>query len=457
MLKKLKWIQFIVLLLICSSVSASFWEPPQIISGPGVIATTSDAVDIACDANGNVVAVWVQVLVSGDQAIMSAYRPAGGLWEAPVQLSKGTTNTEPKVCIDGNGTLTAVWINTADKQVESCYRLVGGVWTSIDVITSGGDYLHLAIDCIATGRVIAVWFDQTAPGAIAAAWRESTFVWQAANKLHDTLGPTAYPQVQFQPNNSATVVFYSSADQMMYYNQETFGGTWSAAVAFTGLLTGYQKRHDLALNDSGNGVVALMADVGGGGLIEVGTKLFVGGIPFTTPLTDISLGIGVGVDRGPRVAVDNNGIATVVWSSNAANKDVYSGVTTVNATPSNLWSVVSIFPGSGIGAGEILPAVAASPNGGLVTQWFTNTAASAYEPTLKTGFGGVFEPDPVFISIDSKGGDVCISNNGVAFAAWLRSIGGTSYIEATQSIPGGNLIQGVEGAKRVIFQRGILH
>ena len=450
----------ILLLFFCSSLHASTWEPPTVISGGG-----STAVDIACDDNGNVVAVWQE-----GSDIMSAYRPAGGLWESPMMLTiTTTTNTSPKVCIDGNGTLTAVWINTSDasnNMVDTAHRVAGsGTWVAATTIASsgGGTISDLTMDCIPSGRVGASWFNSFTV-TIQQIFRETTFVWGGVMPAASGAGVDASsnPIMQFIPLTTsplgpeiARVAYFNSSSLVMRVVLASFTLTPGAFISITAspALTTLVN-FDFALNDTGQGILGINS---GPNPQPTQSVLFVAALPIVSTFQQISS--GTGLVPAVRVGCDNNGVATAVWAD--GDGTIHSGVTTVNTpTPSNVFVNQQVTEGVP-GGTDSNPRFAVSTNGGMVLQWF-RTSTPSNEVYHKVGFGGIFEPTPgtpTPTSIPAKPGDVCMSNNGTAFAAWQLSQGGDTFIEASKTIPGAGLLQQGNAAskKRVIFQRGLFN
>ena len=435
----------LVLLFLCSSLHASNWEPPTVISGGG-----SNSVDIACDDNGNVVAVWLE-----GSDIKSAYRPAGGLWESPVTLSTTAINSSPKVCIDGNGTLTAVWITGtgATSNFDSAYRVAGGSWVASPLPTADDDYLDLTIACIPSGRVAVCWFN-AGNSRIEVIFRETTFVWGPGVVNAGSGGGISKPIVQYTSSGRVRVAYITAIVGLDGQIAMASGSFTTISVAWLSFLipgTLTSPTFDFALNDNNNGVIAINS---GAAPQTIQSMLVVAGTPSASSFQQISAGPGT----APRVGIDNNGVATVVWED--GDGTIHSGVTTVTSTPSNVFVNQQVTEGVPGGI-DSNPRLNVSTNGGMVLQWF-RTSTPSNEVYHKVGFGGIFEPTagtPAPTSIPAKPGDVCMSNNGTAFAAWQLSQGGDTFIEASKTIPGSGLLQqGLNPSKkRVIFQRGLFN
>ena len=127
-----------------ASLAASGWVPPQYLGPAG--ATSASRPQVALDAQGNVIAVWARdgYGASRDVTVQSAFRPVGGPWQAPVDLSRPgpdgvQTDIErsgPRVAIDGQGNAVAVWQRNDGTSivVQAAERPAGGAWSApIDI------------------------------------------------------------------------------------------------------------------------------------------------------------------------------------------------------------------------------------------------------------------------------------------------------------------------------------
>ena len=76
------------------SLAASGWVPPQDIAPVG--ASSASRPEVVLDAHGNAIAVWRRGgAVGADTTVQSAFRPAGGPWQAPVDISRPGPDESP--------------------------------------------------------------------------------------------------------------------------------------------------------------------------------------------------------------------------------------------------------------------------------------------------------------------------------------------------------------------------
>jgi len=119
--------------------------------------------DVAADANGNAVAVW---LAGGE--VRSAYRPRGGPWGAPESLDPGVpvVATQPRVTVQPNGQFVAAWLGDrvdteAGYPLRWARRPAGGGWSDPALITGIGCCPGItALEANADGSVLLVATDE---------------------------------------------------------------------------------------------------------------------------------------------------------------------------------------------------------------------------------------------------------------------------------------------------------
>jgi hypothetical protein len=157
------------------------WQAPVDISEGGKKA---EGARVAVDAQGDAVAVWERVGESGCCVIQSASRPAGGEWQAPVQLSEGEPNAGvPSLAVDPGGDAIALWTardESEEIRVQASARPAGGEWQApVNVSEAGRSSLEQGVAVDAHGDAVAVWRTRSAPS--------SYLVVQAA--AYDAAGP----------------------------------------------------------------------------------------------------------------------------------------------------------------------------------------------------------------------------------------------------------------------------
>lgn len=110
--------------------SGGEWQTPTDVSKQG---DEAQAVDVAMDGQGNALLTWSDSTheLGGYDVVQAAYRPTGGQWQEPVDLSEGGENAFPSdVVFDKQGNAAVVWerSNGAHDIVQADYRSVGTGW-----------------------------------------------------------------------------------------------------------------------------------------------------------------------------------------------------------------------------------------------------------------------------------------------------------------------------------------
>lgn len=114
----------------------------------------------AMDARGDATAVWMHY-VGGKPVVESAYRPEQGEWEDPTVVSEpGEAGGNPHVAIDGDGDSLVAWRGEDEGQefVRAAYRPAGGSWGApVNVSTAGEHVVGLRAAVDPEGNAIIAW------------------------------------------------------------------------------------------------------------------------------------------------------------------------------------------------------------------------------------------------------------------------------------------------------------
>lgn len=133
------------------------WEESTTLSEEGHFAALAD---VAFDGSGDAVAAWQLDRSFEENIVQAAYRPAGGSWGEPEDLSEGENATSAQVGMDAQGEALVVWETSEEEHhiIQGAERSVGGTWQSpVDLSASGefASYPSLAMN--PEGDAIAVW------------------------------------------------------------------------------------------------------------------------------------------------------------------------------------------------------------------------------------------------------------------------------------------------------------
>jgi hypothetical protein len=203
-------------------------------------------------AGGHVAALWVE-----GANIKSATRTATGAWGAAETLpSTGGTNV-PLVAVGADGAITAAWQNSTTTNVVSAVRPAGGAW-SAPVDVSGATGVGPALAMSDAGDATLVW-QPDSTGELSARRATAGGGWGAPVPI-SVAGDVYYytPVVALDAHGRATAAWAQAvAGPPLRYEQNVASraadGTWSAPVA---LSTGTSDTMAVAADAVGDVTVA---------------------------------------------------------------------------------------------------------------------------------------------------------------------------------------------------------
>lgn len=307
------------------------WSPPVNLSKAGAFAPL-----VAVDPEGEVTAVWLLEREEGNRSVVqSASRPPGGSWSAPVNLSPvKQAARSPQVALDPQGGATAVWEEESSGAIQSASRSAEGSWSAPVKLSAAGERaLEPQVGVDSQGNATAVWERYNSPEdtLIQSASRPAGGSWSAPVDISRPGGKAQEAQIAVGPQGDATAIWARSngRDLVVQGAMRPAGGSWSASVDIsahpgqggfyprlavdswgnaTAVWKGYdRKRHNLAIQ-------AATRPLGGG----------------WSPPTDVSNRVTrqMGISE-PQIAVDPQGISTVVWVIRARGGGVIQAASSV--------------------------------------------------------------------------------------------------------------------------------
>lgn len=206
------------------------WEASTDLSG-----AESFVPQVAMDAQGDATVVWMHQ--EGSRLVVqSAYRPGSGPWDTSTELSApGEEGGDPHIALDARGDTIVVWYGTdgGAEVARARYRPAGGSWQApADVSTPGDEAQSLNVALDADGDAIMVWSNSTRElggyDGVEAAYRPASGSWQAPEEL-SAAGESAYPSdVVFDAAGNAAVVWEGSdgPNNIVQADYRPAGGTW---------------------------------------------------------------------------------------------------------------------------------------------------------------------------------------------------------------------------------------
>jgi len=227
--------------------------------------------DVAVNANGQAIAAWDQFSYSGSGAAsIGAAVQSGGKWGAPFTIS-GTVgfSMSPRVAIGADGTMAVSWTyqdSTGVKQVQVAVKPAGSTtWTTTTLAypSVGGvsmtEFVPVAVD--SSGNVTAVWLNWDGTRhLVQGATQLKGQSWSAAATLN---GPEdgLYPSLAENARGDAAVVYsispysaYLSGTYAQYVFRSGPTGNWSAPKTISETIPssiGYVQYPQVALDANG--------------------------------------------------------------------------------------------------------------------------------------------------------------------------------------------------------------
>ncbi len=254
-------------------------------------------------------------------------------WTPPQTLSSmGVNASNPNVAMDGSGNSAAVWLENG--LVMSSWNPVMGTWTSpVAISNSGASSPVLAMD--PNGNATAIWLEGTTLMTSSASFNG---VWSAEISLATS---SSNPQLAVDVNGNLAAVWVSSAS--IQAKTKLFGQSWSATPSTLSTTTSDNP----SVSIGANGTVCVVwhsVALAGNDVVESATQSITAGV-WGAPIV---IAAGAFSHNYPKVAVDVNGNAAVVWYRYNPNT-----FTTLNAIASFLplgshaWAIPTVLTNNG--------------------------------------------------------------------------------------------------------------
>jgi hypothetical protein len=213
---------------------AGSWEAPVPLS-----PEASFTPQAAMDARGDTTVVWMH-FDGSHYLVETAYRPESADWEAPTLVSQaGEDGGNPHVALDASGDSLVAWRgeDEGEEFVRAAYRPVGGSWSAPADVSAEGEAVEAvraAVD--PDGNAIVAWsgdMGKAGEHRIAhAAFKPLGGSWEAPVGL-STDGGNAFPSdVVFDTSGNAALIWqrWDGTTDLIQASYRPAGEEWEPAV-----------------------------------------------------------------------------------------------------------------------------------------------------------------------------------------------------------------------------------
>ncbi len=295
------------------------WTAPTIVSPPG---NEVPHPVVGIDARGDAIVVW-ELHTAPANRIEASFRPAGGAWQPPVELSDKTHNARiGQMSMNAAGDAAAVWsLDTGTTNVvEVAYRAAGGEWQKPVAVSGSANAETPSVALDAAGDVRAVWRAESgANWLVESAFMPAGGTWQAPVELSHANPVEPVPRLAVNDAGEA-LVDWTASDGTNVRAEGSIGapdGTWQPAqkLSAPGDDTDEQRA---AIDPRGDAFSVWEGSNGGSEIIEAATRPTGGG--WQAPLALSASGQDA---KEPTLAADAQGNAVALWErSNGTNEIV---------------------------------------------------------------------------------------------------------------------------------------
>jgi hypothetical protein len=219
------------------------WSAPELVQTNEITAARDPQIGV--DAEGNAIAVWIQLDDVGSLNLVWAnrYTPGGGWGQAePIETrDSAILGLGIDVAVDANGNAVAVWTRSEMRPNHELwsnrYTARSGSWGAAEPVGIGVEGLgdaqapRVAID--GDGNAHAVWQLVETMTQTQDVWTNRSTPnegWGDAQRLEDDLNPAGAPAIAADASGTAHAVWWQSDGtlQNIWASRYTPGGGWEA-------------------------------------------------------------------------------------------------------------------------------------------------------------------------------------------------------------------------------------
>ena len=363
---------------------------------------------------------------------------------APAALDLSSSGGRaPQIAVDGAGNAIAAWYREAGgtATVQAATRPPGGAWTApIDLSAPGPALttqqtetppLELAVN--ESGDAVAVWSRSDGSNVIVqASVRPAGGNWSTPADLSEEGEDALWARVALDDNGSATAVWSRSdgSNPIIQAATRAANGSWSMPEDLS--VVGTTSRIPrVAADDAGN-VTVIWSRIIPSIVVQAAVRPHGGG---WAPAVDIS---AAGTGGLPDLAVGGAGRAVAVWMSFEGGEWVIRG--SRRAAVDDDWSAVELVstPQAQTTGSARVPDVAMNAAGEAVAAWFRTTNTSTLVEVTSSSFAGTWSAPVTTGAPSAERPQVVVDHVGRAAVAWM-AWNGSNYIIQESFRPAGGV------------------
>jgi hypothetical protein len=377
---------------------------------------------IAVDANGNAIAVWVEWNDPRYNIWASRYL-VGQRWGSSELITDNTVDaSSPQIAVDTKGNAIVVWVQSDGiRPVIWARRYIAGLgWENLLNSFSNwdgpADLPQVSFDIF--GNAMVVWQGANGTGSndIWANRYVAGQGWEGSRVIDWRGGNATVPQIAIDSRGDAVAV-WQQHDGVQYndiWANRYVSGVWGEAALIENN-TGYDQAPQVAVDLEGNAIV-VWHNYAVNGRFDIWATRYVAGNGWEKP--SLIEQNDSGSAYNPKVVVDAKGGAIAVWeqSGNAGGGNIWAN----QYTPNGGWKDAQLIEANEGSAHS--PRIAVDSSGNAIAVWsqYTGRGDSIYANRYTTSGG--WETAQI-IEIDDEPASspqVAVNASGNAIAVWTQ-------------------------------------
>jgi hypothetical protein len=359
-----------------------------------------------------------------------------GNWGTPIALESDETSgaSEPAVTMNEHGQAMVVWTQ-ASNILSNHFDAAASEWDgplAVESTNTSANQPHVAID--PAGNAVAIWTQiQDANRNIFSSRSNAAGVWGATQSVESTEGTgVSEPRIALDAQGNGMAVWHRQEASVggIWGNRFVQPGAWNTAgiIDSTSADTNHPR---VAVDPQGNAVVVWSQ--------YDGTRNSIWARRFTVPntwnLPELIELDDLGDANNPQVAINSNGHIVVVWRQNDGTRN---NIWANRFTPTSSWSgptklntVESINSSS--------PQVAIDSEGNAVAVWEQEVGSVPGVWTSRSVSGSIWQT-PKRLDIATTNNEafepqIALNSAGIATAVWLQFDGVKTYVQGARFSP----------------------